>query len=98
MASCCSFYVGSSAPVAVPAASSASTALLVGHPADISLAWRVVGQFLPCRVRCSTTVLADIPKKQAFGIIFAPPKLDEQDATEPNIRPNVYLADSLPSE
>jgi hypothetical protein len=47
---CCSFDVRSSAPVAAPAASSASTALLVGHPSYISVAWRVVGQFLPCRV------------------------------------------------
>ena len=39
------------APVAVSAASSAFTALLVGHPADIGVAWRVVGQFLPSRLR-----------------------------------------------
>ena len=42
--------------------------------------------------------MADNPKKQAFSIIFAPPKLHERDATEPNIRPNVYLADTLPNE
>ena len=42
--------------------------------------------------------MADSPKKQAFSIIFAPPKLHERDATEPNIRPNGYLADALPNE
>ena len=50
MVPCCSFYIRSSAPVAIPAASSASTALLVGHPSSIGVAWWVVGQFLPCRV------------------------------------------------
>ena len=38
------------------------------------------------------------PQETGFSIIFAPPKLHERDATEPNIRPNVYLADALPSE
>ncbi len=47
--------------------------------------------------RC-TTVLADIPNKPAFSIIFAPPKPHERDAAEPNIRPNDYLADALPSQ
>ncbi len=46
MTSCCSFYVRSSAPVAVLAASSASTVLLVGHPADIGLAGQVVASLV----------------------------------------------------
>jgi hypothetical protein len=45
-----------------------------------------------------TTVLADICKKQAFSIIFAPPKLHQRDATEPNTRLNVYLAEAPPSD
>ncbi len=40
--------------------------------------------------RCAGT-----PKKQAFGTVFDPPQLHERDATEPPIRPNVYLADAL---
>jgi hypothetical protein len=38
------------------------------------------------------------PQETGFSIIFAAPKLHERDATEPNIRPNVYRADALPSE
>ena len=47
--------------------------------------------------RC-TSVLAGTLKKQAFSTVFDPPQLHERDATEPHIWPNVYLADSLPSE
>ncbi len=47
--------------------------------------------------RC-TSVLAGNLKKQAFSTVFDPPQLHERDATEPHIWPNVYLADSLPSE
>ena len=45
-----------------------------------------------------TSVLADTPKKQAFSTVFDPPQLHERDATEPKIRPNVYLAKALPRE
>ncbi len=38
----------------------------------------------------------DTPKKQAFSTFFDPPQLHERDATEPKIRPNVYLAKALP--
>jgi hypothetical protein len=41
MASCCSLHVRSSAPVAAPAASRASIALLVGRPFSIGVAWWV---------------------------------------------------------
>ena len=36
-----------------------------------------------------TSVLAGIPKKQAFSTVFDPPQLDVRDATEPRIWPNV---------
>jgi hypothetical protein len=35
------------------------------------------------------------PKKQAYSTVFDPPQLPERDATEPQIWPNVYLADAL---
>jgi hypothetical protein len=47
--------------------------------------------------RC-TSVLADAPKKQAFSTVFDPLQLHDRDATEPHIRPIVYLADELPRE
>ena len=47
--------------------------------------------------RC-TSVLADTPLKQALSTVFDPPQRHEWDATEPHIRPNVYLADALPRE
>ena len=43
-----------------------------------------------------TSVLADTPKKQAFSTVLDPPQRHERDATEPNIRLNVYLAKALP--
>ena len=42
--------------------------------------------------------LAYTPKKQAFSTVFDPPQLHERDATVPNIRPTVYLYQSLPRE
>ncbi len=45
-----------------------------------------------------TSVLADTPKKQAFSTVLDPPQLHEWDATELQIRMNVYLADALPRE
>ena len=45
-----------------------------------------------------TSVLADTLEKQAFCTVFDPPQLHERDGTWPNIWPNVYLADSLPSD
>ena len=38
------------------------------------------------------------PLKQALSTVFDPPQRHEWDATEPHIRPNVYLADALPRE
>ena len=43
-----------------------------------------------------TSVLADTPKKQACSTVFDSPQLHEREATEPFIRPNVYLAKALP--
>ncbi len=45
-----------------------------------------------------TSVFACTLKKQAFSTVFDPPQPHERDATVPHILPNVYLADSLPSE
>ena len=45
-----------------------------------------------------TSIEAYTPKKQAFSTVFDPPQLHERDATVPNIRPNVYLAQALPRE
>jgi hypothetical protein len=47
--------------------------------------------------RC-TSVL--VPLKQAFQVstVFDPPQKHDRDATEPHVRPNVYLADVLPRE
>ena len=45
-----------------------------------------------------TSVLAGTPKKQAFSTVFDSPQLHERDATVPNIRPTVYLYQSLPRE
>jgi len=45
-----------------------------------------------------TSVLAYTLEKQAFCTVFDPPQLHDLDATEPHIWPNVYLADSLPSD
>ena len=47
-----------------------------------------------------TSVVADTLEKEVtvFRTVFDPPQLHERDATEPHIWPNVYLADSLPSD
>jgi hypothetical protein len=42
--------------------------------------------------------LTSTPKNQAFSTVFDPPHLHDRDATEPHIRQNVYLADSLQRE
>ena len=38
------------------------------------------------------------PRNRRSASSLPPPKLHERDATEPNIRPNVYLADALLNE
>ncbi len=45
--------------------------------------------------------LADAPPKQALSnlsTVFAPPQVNDTDATEPHIRPKVYIGDALPEE
>ncbi len=45
-----------------------------------------------------TSFLADTPPKQALSTLFAPPQVNDTDATEPHIRPKVYIGDALPEE
>jgi hypothetical protein len=45
-----------------------------------------------------TSFLADTPPKQALSTVFAPPQDNGSDATEPHIRPQVYIGDALPEE
>ena len=45
-----------------------------------------------------TSVLADTPPKQALSAVFAPPQVNDTDATEPHIRPKVYIGDALSEE
>jgi hypothetical protein len=47
--------------------------------------------------RC-TSVFGRHPQDTAFSTVFDPPHLNERDATEPHIWPNVCLADALPIE
>ena len=45
-----------------------------------------------------TSFLADTPPKQALITMFAPPQDSGTDATEPHIRPKVYIGEALPKE
>jgi hypothetical protein len=45
-----------------------------------------------------TSFLADTPPKQASSTVFDPPQVSDADATEPHIRPKVYIRDALPEE
>ncbi len=44
---------------------------------------------------CSS-FLADTPPKPASSTVFDPPQVNDADATEPHIRPKVYILDALP--
>ncbi len=45
-----------------------------------------------------TSFIANTPPKQALSTVFAPLQDKDTDATEPHIRPKVYIGDALPEE
>ncbi len=50
------------------------------------------------RLCVCTSFLADTPPKQASSTVFDPPQVSDADATEPHIRPKVYIRHALPEE
>ena len=45
-----------------------------------------------------TAFPADTPPKQASSTVFDPPQVSDADATEPHIRPKVYIRNALQEE